>query len=105
MGPKREAGNPIRAIKSVARGESWLTPPVPTQLMTQMRRPASDALSERELEVLLVAKGHSNQDVATEMHIGQATVKKHLIHVFCKLEVNDRTAAVTAALERGIVSI
>jgi DNA-binding NarL/FixJ family response regulator len=96
----------IRAIKAVARGESWLTPSVATRLMTQMRKPASDALSERELEVLrLVAKGQSNKEIAAAMHIGQATVKTHLIHIFRKLDVSDRTAAVTVALERGIITI
>ncbi len=96
----------VQAIRAVSRGESWLTPSVATRLMGQMRRPASEALSERETDVIrLVAKGHSNKEIAAEMHISQATVKTHLIHVFRKLDVNDRTAAVTVALERGIISI
>jgi len=96
----------VQAITASARGESWLTPSVATRLMTQMRQPASDALSEREIEVLrLVAKGCSNKEIAFGMHISQATVKTHLIHIFRKLGVNDRTAAVTLALERGIIAI
>lgn len=96
----------VQAIQAVSRGESWLTPSVATRLMGQMRKPATDALSERELDVLrLVAKGHSNKEIAARMHISQATVKTHLIHIFRKLDVNDRTAAVTVALERGIISI
>lgn len=96
----------VQAIETVSRGESWLTPSVATRLMGQMRKPAGEALSEREREVIrLVAKGFSNKEIATEMHISQATVKTHLIHIFRKLDVNDRTAAVTVALERGIISI
>jgi DNA-binding NarL/FixJ family response regulator len=96
----------VEAIRAVARGESWLAPAVATRLMGQMRKPASDALSDREIEVLrLVARGQSNKEIATAMYISQATVKTHLIHIFRKLDVNDRTAAVTVALERGNLSI
>ncbi len=96
----------VQAIRAVSRGESWLTPSVATRLMGQMRKPASESLSARETDVIrLVAKGHSNKEIAAAMHISQATVKTHLIHVFRKLDVNDRTAAVTVALERGIIAI
>lgn len=96
----------LQAITAVARGESWLTPSVAGRLMSQMRQPPHDALSKREIEVLqLVAKGSSNKEIASAMHISQATVKTHLIHVFRKLGVNDRTAAVTVALERGVIAI
>lgn len=96
----------VRAIEAVDRGESWLTPSVAARLMSQMRTPPSDVLSMRELDVLrLVAKGHRNKEIAAGMHISQATVKTHLVHIFRKLDVNDRTAAVTVAIERGIISI
>ncbi len=96
----------IQAITATSRGESWLTPSIANRLMTRMRSPAPEKLSERELDVLrLVAKGHSNKEIAGEMYISQATVKTHLIHIFRKLDVNDRTAAVTVALERGIIAI
>jgi DNA-binding NarL/FixJ family response regulator len=96
----------VQAIETVARGESWLAPSVATRLMGQVRRPAGESLSEREIEVIrLVAKGLSNKEIATEIHVSQATVKTHLIHIFRKLDVNDRTAAVTAAIERGIISL
>jgi DNA-binding NarL/FixJ family response regulator len=96
----------IQAIEAVARGKSWLTPSVATRLMGQMRKPAGENLSEREIDVIrLVAKGHSNKEIAAQMHISQATVKTRLIHIFRKLDVNDRTAAVTVALERGIIAI
>jgi DNA-binding NarL/FixJ family response regulator len=96
----------VQAIEAVARGESWLTPSVATRLMGQMRKAAGENLSEREIDVIrLVAKGHSNKEIAAQMHISQATVKTHLIHIFRKLDVNDRTAAVTVALERGVIAI
>jgi DNA-binding NarL/FixJ family response regulator len=71
-----------------------------------MRAPAEEALSTREVEVLLeVADGLSNKEVGRMLHISEATVKTHLLHIFAKLGVEDRTAAVTAALERGIIRL
>jgi ATP/maltotriose-dependent transcriptional regulator MalT len=71
-----------------------------------MRAPAEEQLSSRELEVLqLVAEGDSNSEIASRLHISQATVKSHLIHIFGKLGVSDRTAAVTVALRRGILRL
>ena len=68
-----------------------------------MRHPPEDTLSTRELEVLaLVARGASNKEVARSLKISEATVKTHLLHIFEKLGVDDRTAAVTVSLERGI---
>jgi DNA-binding NarL/FixJ family response regulator len=62
------------------------------------------SLSPRELEVLrLVSRGRSNPEIARELFIGEATVKTHLLHVFEKLEVSDRTRAVTLALELGLL--
>jgi DNA-binding NarL/FixJ family response regulator len=94
------------AVRQVAKGESVLTPVVASRLMARMRAPAEEQLSERELEVLtLVAQGHSNQDIAKQLHISAATVKTHLIHIYGKLGVSDRTAAVTTALEKGILRL
>lgn len=96
----------IQAIGAVSRGESWLAPAVASRVMGHLRKPGADALSDRELEVLRrVAKGRSNKEIAVDMHISQATVKTHLIHTYRKLGVNDRTSAVTAALERGLITI
>jgi len=96
----------IRAIEATARGETWLTPAIASRVLQQMQQPASGTLSDREVEVLrLVAKGCSNKEIAENIHVSLATVKTHLIHVFRKLDVNDRTAAVTIALERGIIEI
>lgn len=94
------------AIRSVAAGESWLAPGIASRLMGQMRRPGNESLSSRELDVLkLVARGFSNKEIGIEIHVSQATVKSHLIHIFRKLDVNDRTAAVTVALDRGMIDL
>ena len=74
--------------------------------MGRMRAPAEEALSLREIEVLsLVARGASNREIARQLHISEATVKTHLLHIFDKLGVSDRTAAVTTALKRGILRL
>jgi DNA-binding NarL/FixJ family response regulator len=94
------------AIRASARGEPILAPTVAARLIAQVRTPAEDKLSNREIEVLeLVAEGASNSDIAGRLHISQATVKSHLINVFGKLGVSDRTAAVTVALQRGILHL
>lgn len=93
-------------IRAAARGETVLAPAVAARLVGRMRTPADDQLSSRELEVLqLVAEGASNSDIAAQLHISQATVKSHLVNIFGKLGVSDRTAAVTAALRRGILRL
>ena len=71
-----------------------------------MREPETVELSGRELEVLqLVARGTSNRQIGKLLHISEATVKTHLIHIFNKLGVDDRTAAVTVAIEKGILHL
>ena len=95
-----------RAIRAAARGETVLAPTVAAKLIGRIRFPAEEKLSSRELEVLqLVAGGASNSDIASRLHISQATVKSHLIHIFGKLGVSDRTAAVTVALQRGLIRL
>jgi DNA-binding NarL/FixJ family response regulator len=94
------------AIQAAARGETVLAPAVATRLVSRMRRPATEALTAREVEVLeLVARGSSNADIAAALFISEATVKTHLLHSFAKLGVDDRTAAVVAAPERGIIAL
>lgn len=96
----------FRAIRAAARGDSVLAPAVAARLMTRMRAPAEENLSAREIEVLqLVAKGASNKEIGKSLHISTATVKTHLIHIYGKLGVDDRTAAVTTALEKGIITL
>ena len=86
------------AIRRAARGETVLAPPVVARLASRMRAPAAPTLTDRETEVVrCVARGLSNAEVGRELHIGEATVKTHLLRAFEKLGVTDRTAAVTAA--------
>ncbi len=96
----------FRAIRAAARGEAVLAPGVAARLMDRMRAPAEEALTTREIEVLsLVAQGGSNKGIARQLHISEATVKTHLVHIYGKLGVADRTAAVTTALQRGILRL
>ncbi|MEV6489470.1 response regulator transcription factor [Actinoplanes sp. NPDC051633] len=95
----------FRAVEAAARGQAVLSPAVATRLMGQMRKPASEPLSDRELEVLrLIARGSTNRDAARQLFISEATVKTHLLHVYAKLGVNDRAAAVATAFSRGYLS-
>jgi DNA-binding NarL/FixJ family response regulator len=92
------------AVRDVAQGKSVLAPAVMTRMLKYMHAPAEEALSAREIEVLtLVARGASNKEIARGLHISEATVKSHLIHIFSKLGVADRTAAVMVALEGGLL--
>ncbi|MEO6084211.1 MAG: response regulator transcription factor [Umezawaea sp.] len=93
----------FRAVRSAALGEAVLSPSVVTTLLGQVRAPAADPLSQRELEVLgLVARGSTNREAAGKLFISEATVKTHLLHVYAKLGVKDRAAAVAVAFERGL---
>jgi DNA-binding NarL/FixJ family response regulator len=95
----------VRAIRAAAQGGAVLAPSVATRLVSQLREPARDTLSERELEVLgLIAQGETNRGAAARLFISEATVKTHLLHIYEKLEVNDRAAAVAAAYERGLLT-
>lgn len=92
----------VAGIRAVAGGHTVLAPTIAATLVTRMRsdRPGRPQLSPRELDVLrLVAAGRSNPEIARDLFIGEATVKTHLLHVFEKLGVSDRTRAVTLALE------
>jgi DNA-binding NarL/FixJ family response regulator len=95
----------FRAVEAAARGQAVLSPAVATRLMGQMRQPASEPLSQRELEVLeLIARGSTNREAARALFISEATVKTHLLHVYAKLGVNDRAAAVATAFSRGYLT-
>jgi DNA-binding NarL/FixJ family response regulator len=94
----------VEAIRAAARGETVLAPPVAARLMGRMRAGSPEQLTPREVEVLAaVGRGLSNGDIGRELFIGEATVKTHLLRVFQKLGVDDRTRAVTVAMERGIL--
>jgi DNA-binding NarL/FixJ family response regulator len=95
----------VRAVRAAYNGESVLAPSVASRLMSHLRAPASDALSARELEVLtLIAQGETNRGAAARLFISEATVKTHLLHIYEKLDVNDRAAAVATAYERGLLA-
>ncbi len=92
------------AVRAAARGETVLAPSVASTLVRQVRSPAPPALSAREAEVLrLVARGMTNSDIGRELFIAEATVKTHLLRAFAKLDVADRTAAVTRAMSHGLL--
>ena len=96
----------FRAVRATARGESVLASAVTARLLTGLRQPPTETPSEREIEVLtLVARGLTNRAIGRQLAISEATVKTHLVHVFAKLGVTDRTSAVTAALERGLIAL
>ncbi|MGP4026707.1 response regulator [Actinomadura sp. 3N407] len=95
----------VDAIHAAARGETVLAPRVAERLVARMRRPARPALTAREIDVLnAVADGLSNAEIGRRLVIAEATVKTHLLRVFAKLDVSDRTHAVIVALDRGLIS-
>lgn len=93
----------VAAVRAVAAGETVLSPSVARRLVSGVRN-AGERLTARELEVLAaVARGRNNAQIGAELYIAEATVKTHLLRIFAKLGVDDRTHAVTTALERGIL--
>lgn len=94
----------VAAIESAARGETVLAPRVAQRLVARMRRPVQAVLTGREVEVLgAVADGLSNAEIGRRLVIGEATVKTHLLRIFAKLDVSDRTHAVVVAMDRGLL--
>jgi DNA-binding NarL/FixJ family response regulator len=93
----------LAGVRSVASGEVALAPSIAALLVQRLKSP-TPTLSPRETEVLtLVAAGQSNPSIAATLFISEATVKTHLLHVFEKLGVSDRTRAVTKAMELGLL--
>src|SRR5262249_19388802 len=94
----------VRAVRAAFRGEPVLSPSVAGRLMGRVRRPPEDELSQRELEVLrLVAGGAGNREAAARLFVSEATIKTHLLHVYSKLGVRDRAAAVGEAYRRKLL--
>lgn len=113
----------VEAVRAAARGETVLAPPVAARLVSRLRSPqtppseigpngggmpsagtSANPLTPREVEVLsAVSRGLSNAEIGRALFIGEATVKTHLLRVFAKLGVDDRTRAVTTAMELGIL--
>jgi len=101
----------FRAIRAVNRGESLIEPSVVSKVQDRLaalsrQSPNSELLSDREMGVLrLMATGAPNKTIAAELCISESTVKTHVQSIFQKLEVNDRTEAVTHALQMGIITL
>ncbi|HEX6450159.1 MAG TPA: response regulator transcription factor [Trebonia sp.] len=92
------------AVRAAARGETVLAPSVAGRLVTRLRQPPPQPLSGREIEILaLAARGKTNPEIGRELYISEATVKTHLLRAYAKLGVSSRTAAVTSAMERGLL--
>ncbi|MFE2579032.1 response regulator [Streptomyces sp. NPDC059378] len=92
------------AVRAAAEGRTVLSPAVASRLVSAVRAPGGEPLSAREREVLaLVARGTPNREIARELFISEATVKTHLTHLYAKLGVKDRAAAVATAYRRGIL--
>lgn len=91
------------AIRAAAAGDGALAPSVASRLLGRMRAPTA-TLTPRELEVLgLVAEGLSNRQISKRLFLSETTIKTHLVHIYPKLEVDSRTAAVAAATRRGLI--
>ena len=95
----------LRAVRAAAKGEAVLAPTVAGRLMGKVREPAPSVLSQRELQVLkLIADGATNREAAAKLFISEASIKTHLLHIYEKLGVRDRAAAVVEAFRRGLVT-
>ncbi|WP_328997971.1 response regulator transcription factor [Kribbella sp. NBC_00709] len=90
----------FRAIRGTARGETVLAPAVAARLV----RRSGPMLTEREVEILgLLATGMSNRELSRKLYVSEATIKSHLAHIYTKLEVDTRAAAVGRAIEQRII--
>jgi DNA-binding NarL/FixJ family response regulator len=101
----------FRAVVAVYKGESLIQPAVASRVLDRFvelsqRTVPGETLSEREIEVLrLMARGAANKEIAAALFISESTVKTHIANIFQKLDVNDRTEAVTTALQKGIIRL
>ena len=101
----------LKAIRTVDKGESLVQPRVASRLLDRFIQLAGapdtgEVLSPREVEVLqLMAKSTVNKEIATELLIGESTVKTHIVHIFNKLGAKGRTEAVAEAARRGIIRL
>jgi DNA-binding NarL/FixJ family response regulator len=104
----------VRAIRTVAAGEAWLDPGVTERVLQTYRASAPSSkdisarieqLTQREAEVLqLIGRGRSNTEIASELFISEVTVKSHIGHIFAKLALRDRAAAIVFAFDNGLVA-
>jgi DNA-binding NarL/FixJ family response regulator len=102
----------VESVRIVARGDALLSPEVTRRVIARFTGPAEPRpvrrppqLTDREFEVLVqLARGASNAEIATELHLGETTVKTHVSRVLTKLDLRDRTHAVVYAYENGVVA-
>lgn len=104
----------IRAVRRVAAGDGFLDPTVTGRVLSTYRTSAMspenggrgvDELTARELDVLaLIGRGHSNAEIGRELSIAGVTVKSHVGHIFTKLDLRDRAAAIVYAFDHGVVT-
>jgi len=93
----------LDTIRSVHAGRRHIPPQIAQEIALHA---ADEPLSEREIGILqLVAAGNANKQIAWRLSISEDTVKAHMKSIFSKLDVNDRTHAVTAALKRGVIEL
>jgi DNA-binding NarL/FixJ family response regulator len=95
----------IRACKALARGESYFDPRLAGELLQRLRIgvPANDELSIREGEVIrLIAMGHSNKEIGSQLLLAEKTVKNHITRIFSKIQVTARTQAAIYAIRNGM---
>jgi DNA-binding NarL/FixJ family response regulator len=98
----------VRAVRATASGQSAIDPAVAPRLIARLTGPAANAgsLTDRELAVLrLAARGQTNKQIGVELQISDRTVQNHLANIYGKLGVASRTEAVTAALQRGLITL
>lgn len=103
-----EGGDIVRAVRATAAGQAAIDPAVAPRLIARLVQPtpASDALTERELEVLrLAARGQTNKQIGVALQISDRTVQNHLANIYAKLGVASRTEAVTVGLQRNLISL
>lgn len=104
----------IEAARAVASGAAWFDPQVTPRVLAGYRRRVAPAererqrltqLTDREHDVLrLMARGHTNAEIASALHLGETTVKTHVGSIFLKLDARDRAAAIVYAYDHGVVS-
>ncbi|MEV6108662.1 response regulator transcription factor [Streptomyces sp. NPDC051940] len=93
----------LAAVHAAARGETVLAPPIAARLLGRLRT-GGPSLSPRETEILqLLAEGLANRQISRRLFISEATVKTHLVHIYDKLGVDSRTAAIAAGLATGLL--
>ncbi len=101
----------VKAIRTVHRGDSLIEPRVASRLLDRLGQlshppPPESVLSKREIEVLqIMSTGAANKEIASQLVIGQSTVKTHIVRIFSKLGVNGRTEAVSEAVKKGIIQL